>query len=430
MGYHTIITGAGAAGLMAANTASKKGSVLVLEKMERPGRKLRITGKGRCNITNMRSGDEFLAHLGTGREFFAGPLSVFGSAQAREFFEQMGVETVVERGERLFPASGRAGDVADALERACRKNGVEFRFHSPVARILTTAGRVSGVELESGERIECRNVILATGGMTYPATGSTGDGLRMARELGHKIAPLLPVQTPLESSLPGIAGMHGLLLKNISVELYIDGKAADKEFGELQFVDFSLGRDALSKGTARRVAKPGAKACCGVAGATALRLSRGAVVALSQGRKALLAVDLKPALSVEKLTARIGRETGALGNGASLGEVLRKLLPREIAFWMASRMGGMKVPMRNADPGKLAAQLKRMEIPLSGYRPFSEAVITAGGVDLSQIDPASMRSKLVPGLYLAGELLDLDADTGGYNLQIAFTTGYVAGLLL
>ncbi|WP_226386879.1 BaiN/RdsA family NAD(P)/FAD-dependent oxidoreductase [Gallalistipes aquisgranensis] len=431
--YDVIVIGGGAAGLMAAGTAARLGhKVLLLEKMEKAGRKVRITGKGRCNLTNMRPHEEFLEMVRTHADFFRPAFKAFDNRSTVEFFTRLGVALATERGERVFPCSGRAWDVADALVGWCVRGGVTVEYDARVTDIRTEKGRVCAVEYAehdsmaaySGRRRRknepkrpeirtesCRNVILCTGGVSYPATGSTGDGYTLADRLGHRIEPVRPSLVPLESDLPQIRTLRGLQLKNITAHLSVDGRRVASEFGEMEFTDR------------------------GVGGAIVLRLSRDAVDALIEEHRVELVLDLKPALSETKLDARIDRERELFADkdGARLEDLLRKLIPRSLVPHLARKMGLQpRMTLKSVSPDRLHSLtdiLKNFVIPVSDYRPFEEAIVTAGGIDVSQIDPTTLQSKLIGGLYFAGEVLDLDANTGGYNLQIAFSTGHLAGQL-
>jgi predicted Rossmann fold flavoprotein len=402
-----IVVGAGAAGLLAAGTAAGCGArVLLLEKMEKPARKLRITGKGRCNITNLRGHGEFLGHVRANAEFFAPAFEAFDNLRTVEFFKQIGLEVVRERGERLFPASGRAQDVAEALIRWAREQGVRIECRRRVLEILP--GR--GVRTEQGVE-KAPITILCTGGVSYPATGSTGDGYGMAHASGHSIEPLRPSLVSLYGQ--GLTPSRGLALRNISVGLIVDGRRAATEFGELEFAGSRNGGGQTE-----------------IAGPVTLRLSRMAVDALIEGCAVELALDLKPALDLPTLTRRIESEKAALRPSDRFESLLRKLMPAQMTGPVARAVGiPAQTPLRAAGGvRRLAETLKDLRLPVTGHAPLEEAIVTAGGVDVGDVDPLSMRSRIVPGLYFAGEVLDMDADTGGYNLQIAFSTGYLAGL--
>lgn len=412
--FDLIIAGGGAAGIMAAGIAAQAGfSVLVCEKMEKPQRKVRITGKGRCNLTNMRPPEEFLQKVRSSSDFFAPALARFGNRETVSFFERIGVPLTIERGERVFPASGRAWDIADAHVRWSREQGAQIVCHTRVTEVHTAGGRVSGVTLSTArndsERVTASCVLLATGGASYPATGSTGDGYLLAHRLGHAIVEIRPSLTPLETSLPFAESLKGLRLKNISARLAIDDRYVQQEFGELEFTPF-------------------------VSGPVTLRMSRQAVDALIDGQRVAVDLDLKPALNPTQLRERIAREAETLGPQAPLSSLLRKLLPAQLIRPFAA---GLQIPERlplntikAPELHKIVGQLKLFRLPISDYRPFEEAIVTAGGVSTAEVDPQTMQSRLVKGLYFAGELLDIDADTGGYNLQIAYSTGHLAGQML
>lgn len=413
--YDVIIIGAGAAGMMAAGVAAREGKkVLVVEKMEKAGRKVRITGKGRCNVTNTKPALEFLEHVRANADFFAPAFRGFSNANTPGFFRRLGVKLVVERGDRMYPESGKAWDIADALADWAKDEGdSEIMFNTTVTDIIVTAGRVRGVRILTKKgyprNIEAENVIIATGGVAYPSTGSTGDGYQFAHRLGHEIVEVRPALVALESDDPLVGQLKGVHLKNVAVSLVIDGEVVQQEFGEMDF-------------SAR-----------GLDGAVILRVSRNAVDALIEEKAVEVEIDLKSALTEEMLSARIDREMAELPEDASFGDLMRKLLPRPMVLPFADRLGlQVRTPLsRMTDDEKLSLirLLKGLRMTVSDYRPFEQAVVTAGGVDVSQIDPQTLQSTLVGGLYFAGEVLDIDGDTGGYNLQIAFSTGYLAGQL-
>lgn len=409
--YDLIVIGGGPAGLTAAGQAAAylggQGRVLLLEKMEKPARKLRITGKGRCNVTNDRPREEFLAKVRQGADFFRPAFEAFDNRTAIRWFEsELGVPLAHERGGRIFPASGRAWDVAEALAAWAVSSGAEIRCHAAVGELTIADNQIQGVMLESGERLEARAVVLATGGVSYPTTGSTGDGHEMADAAGHCIEPLRPALVPLEVAVPG--GLKGLMLKNVELSLLVDGAVAERRFGEMEF-------------TAEGIA----------GGAIVLQVSRTAVDALIDGRRVKLSVDLKPALSAEKLRNRIGREIEVLGGDTPVKILLQKLLPTQLRSVIARAAGlSLSAPageLTERERERLATILKGWRFAVRDYRPFTEAIVTAGGVDLAEVDPLTLASRRVRGLYFAGELLDIDADTGGYNIQIALSTGCRAG---
>lgn len=412
--YDVIVVGAGAAGMMAAGTAARNGKrVLLIEKMEKSGRKVRITGKGRCNVTNARPAEEFASQVRINAEFFAPAFAEFNNRAAIRFFERAGVKLEIERGERVFPKSGKAWDIATTLLEYCFENGVKIIYNTRVTGIMTLGSKVFGVRYINKRgferKEECPNVIVATGGLSYPATGSTGDGYAFASDLGHSVEPVRPSLTPLVSSHPQIKYLDGLLLRNVRATLWIDDQPVREEFGELGF--------------SQR----------GIEGAVALRMSRDAVDALIDGRRVKLSLDLKPALTVEILQERIRREIAEMSEEEFFAELLRKLLPKPLVMPVCkeldiqSKTYVKKIGDKEID--RLIALLKGFVLPISDYAPFEYAVVTAGGVRCDEVNRYTMESLKVKGLYFAGEVLDLDANTGGYNLQIAFSTGRLAGQL-
>jgi predicted Rossmann fold flavoprotein len=413
-GRRVIVVGGGAAGLMAAGQAAEVGAeTLLLEKMDRPGRKLRIAGKGRCNLTNVVPLSEFLSHFEPHGHFLRPAFYCFFNEDLVAFFEALGVPTVTERGGRIFPASGEAQDVVDALVQWIGEQGVTLRTRSPVERLLVEEERVVGVQVSrnrgSGEKpgfYLADAVIVATGGASYPATGSTGDGYRLAQAVGHTIVPIRPALVPLETAGDVAPRLQGLSLRNVTVSVWVDEKKQAEAFGEMLFTHF------------------------GVSGPIILTLSRQVVDALRLGQRVILSIDLKPALDEGKLDARLLRDLDAHGK-RHFRTLLKGLLP--------SKLIPVCIDLVNIPPHKEAHQitseerqrlrmwLKDFRLEVTGHRTFTEAIVTAGGVDTGEVDPHTMASRLVEGLYFAGEALDVDADTGGYNLQAAFSTGWVAG---
>ena len=412
--YDVIVIGAGAAGLMAAGTAAMNGhSVLLMEKMEKAGRKIRITGKGRCNLTNARPAEEFLEKVRTNQEFFAIAFAEFNNRATIRFFERIGVKLETERGERVFPKSGKAWDIANALVDYCEDKGVKIVYKTEVTAIETVGGKITGVRYRNARgferREECTHVIVATGGVSYPSTGSTGDGYEFAASVGHNIEPVRPSLTPLVTSHPQKEYLNGLLLKNVGAKLYIDNELVQEEFGEIGFSER------------------------GVEGAVALRLSRDAVDALIDERKVKIVLDLKPALTEDILRERLKREIAEMQPEEFFAELLRKLVPKQLVVPMSkeldvhSKLYISKVTEPELE--RLIKVLKGFVLPITDYASFEYAVVTAGGVSCDEINKYTMESMKVKGLYFAGEVLDIDANTGGYNLQIAFSTGHLAGLL-
>ncbi len=412
--YDVIVIGAGAAGMMAAGTAARSGKrVLLLEKMEKSGRKVRITGKGRCNVTNARPAEEFASQVRTNADFFSTAFAEFNNRAAIRFFERQGVKLDIERGERVFPKSGKAWDIANALLDYCVESGVKIVYNTRVTEIMTLGGRVFGIKYRNKRgferKEECGAVILCTGGVSYPATGSTGDGYAFAADLGHTIEPLRPSLTPLVSSHPQMKYLYGLLLRNVKAVLYVDNEPVREEFGEIGFSER------------------------GIEGAVALRMSRDAVDALIEEKRVKLVLDLKPALTEEVLRDRIARETAEMEPTEFFAELLRKLVPKQLVLPLAQELDiHSKNYISKIDESqitRLIRTLKGLTFPITDYAPFEFAVTTAGGVSCSEVNQYTMESLKVKGLYFAGEVLDLDANTGGYNLQIAFSTGRLAGMM-
>jgi len=409
--YDVIVIGAGPAGLLAAGRAAMEGvSVLLLEKMEKPARKLRITGKGRCNITNIKPFDEFLAEINPEPRFLRDAFKEFFSNDIVELLGSNGVETVVERGQRVFPASGKAWDVAEALVRWAKKCGVHIENNQKVDQLILQEGKIVGVKVfhrHENETVSltCKALIIATGGKSYPATGSTGDGYEFAASCGHSVVPLRPSLVGVETT-PAFRKANGLTLKNVNLALLVNGKKHSEEFGELELTEY------------------------GLSGPIVLKHSRKIVEEIVKKQQVELVLDLKPALNHEKLDARLQREIQESPR-ISVNDLGRRLLPREIVNIMIDSVGlAAQKPLSrlSAEERKsIRIWLKELRFKVTGYRSWEEAIITAGGVSLKEVDPKTMSSKLVEGLYFAGEVIDLDGSTGGYNLQIAFSTGWLAG---
>lgn len=409
MSCDVVIVGGGASGLMAASQIAQRGfKVVVLEKMSKCGRKVCITGKGRCNITNEREGDEFLERVCVNREFLRPSLELFSSSHLVELLTAYGLKVERERGGRIFPSSGKAQDVAATLINMARESGAEIICDAKVDFIDVDpkSVKVSAVEyIRKGtrERLECSKVVIATGGCSYPSTGSDGDGYGLAYELGHNIVSLRPSLTPLDIESKHLSEMEGTMLKNVSLALEIDGKRMREEFGELEFRDYAL------------------------AGAISLKLSRDVVDGVLQGRDVAVVLDLKPALSIAKLKGRVARELEG-DSGLNLLSLLRKLMPKAMVGAVRDQLGfkGQRgvATLSEKEIESLIMAVKNLRLPVLNYRGFKEAIVTAGGVDCSEVSPESMESKIIGGLYLIGELLDIDGNTGGYNLQIAFSTAY------
>ena len=403
MAGRIIVIGAGPAGMFAAATAARDGArVTVLEKNHRQGRKLMITGKGRCNITNNTTVEGLVAGCAVGGRFLYSAFSRFSPADTIGFFEERGVPLKTERGNRVFPVSDKAVDINDALVACCRERGVRFVTDSPVTAIETENGRVTGVRT-ADRLMPCDACILATGGASYPATGSTGDGYAFARALGHTVTPLSPSRVPLETAERDCAEMQGLSLKNVGITVSDQkGKKVYEDFGELLFTHFGLSGPVILSASSHIRSAPGH----------------------------VVSIDLKPALSAEKLDERIRRDFSEELNrdfANSLGGLLPKsmipVIVRRSGIPAETKINSVTREQRRA----LAALLKAYKLNVAAFRPIDEAIVTSGGVATKEIDPKTMRSKLIGGLYFAGEIIDVDAHTGGFNLQIALSTGFCAG---
>ena len=405
MSERIIVVGGGAAGLMAAGRAAEEGAeVLLLEKMGRVGLKLRITGKGRCNLTNDCPIAEFTSHVVPNGMFLRNGLARFFVPDLVAFFASHGVPVEVERGRRVFPESGDANDVVAALRKYCVEGGVQFRYRCPVDSLVATRGGVTGVCI--GEQtLLAGAVILATGGITYPKTGSTGDGYRMARALGHTVAPVRPGLVPLVMQEGAARELQGLSLRNVRASLYQGDRLIASEFGEMLFTHF------------------------GVSGPIILTLSMRIGTALASG-PLRLAIDLKPALDDLALDRRLQREVAELGQ-ATYHSLLKRLLPRTMIRVFGARSGIPRYQRLSEFTAQQRARvlrlLKSFEFTVVRTLPAGDGIITIGGVDTREIVPSTMASRVVRGLYFAGEIIDVAGDTGGYNLQIAFTTGFLAG---
>jgi predicted Rossmann fold flavoprotein len=397
---------------MAAGQAARQGvETLLIEKMDRPGRKLGITGNARCNLTNTAPLSEFIIHFGPTGRFLRQAFSQFFSTELLAFLDDLGVRTVVERGGRVFPASRRAQEVVDALLQFALEGGraATLRTHTPVERLLVEQGRVVGVQVSPAPSGQCHYgaaVIIATGGASLPTTGSTGDGYRLAESVGHTIVPIRPALVPLETAGNVASRLQGLSLRNVNVTVWANQKQQAEAFGEMLFTHF------------------------GVSGPTILSHSGRIVDALRLGQRVHLSIDLKPALDDKELDARLIRDLNAHGK-RQYRALLKGLLPSKL---IPVCMAMTEIPPTRVshqitaqERGRLRSWLKDFRLEVSGHRPLREAIITAGGVDTREVDPRTMASRLLKGLYFAGEVLDIDADTGGYNLQAAFSTGWVAG---
>ncbi len=403
-----IVIGGGAAGMMAAITAARKGlRVTLIEKNEKLGKKLFITGKGRCNITNAGDSEDLFNSIVTNKKFMYSSLNGFSNYDVLGFFDELGLPIKIERGNRVFPESDHSSDVIAALNKELRRQKVDVRLNTVVKDIIVKDNRACGVVTVFGnveEKIDADYVIVATGGNSYQSTGSTGDGYRFARKLGHDVTSILPALVPFTVKEEWEADLQGLSLKNISITVYDGQKELYSDFGEMLFTHF------------------------GVSGPVILSASS-FVAGKLKGRNLKLVIDLKPALSFEQLDERILRDFDEEKN-KSFKNSLDKLLPKKlipVVVMLSGIDGNKKVnEITRTERQKLVKLLKEFELTLTGLRGFNEAIITQGGVNVKEINPGTMESKIVKNLMFAGEVLDVDAVTGGFNLQIAWSTGYAA----
>lgn len=424
-----VVIGGGPAGLIAAISAAQENNeVVVLEKMNEVGRKLLITGKGRCNITSNIPMEEFIRNIPGNGKFLYGAFNNFTNEDIISLLKEQGVNVKVERGQRIFPVTDRSIDVRDAIVKKVKKLGVKIIVNAKVQKIITKKNNnentinVSKVEyLINGKKevLDCEKVILATGGKSYPKTGSTGDGYEIAKKLGHTVTKIVPSLVPLEAKGDSIRickHLQGLSLKNVGVK-FVDierNKEIYKDFGEMIFTHFGLSGPTILSGSAHL-----------------LRYKN--LEELLQNNKIKILIDLKPALSNEKLDERILRDFLSEKN---------KLFKNSLDALLPKKMIDTVIEISNINPNKqvnkitkkerenLVNILKKFEITIKGFRPIEEAIVTAGGINIKEINPKTMESKLVKGLYFAGEIIDVDAYTGGFNLQIAYSTGYTAGKIM
>ena len=399
-----LVIGGGAAGMMAAVFAARAGAeVTLLEKNEKLGKKVYITGKGRCNLTNDCDLDEFLAQVPRNPRFLYSALSFFSSRDMMALMEENGCPVTVQRGRRVFPSSEKASDVTKALTGLLRKWNVRIRLNCDVRCLKTENGLITGAELTDGTFLPADAVILACGGLSYPSTGSTGDGFRFAEALGHTVTPPSPVLVGLETEETWPRSLQGLSLRNVTLSLMSGKKTLYSELGEMLFTHF------------------------GISGPLVLEASCHLPQPAKGGR---LFIDLKPGLTREQLDARLRRDFTEAGK-KQLKSVLPGLLPASFASIFSGLCGiSPDLPCNQitaAQREQLLAALKALPLTIKAPRPIDEAVVTRGGVSVKEIEPGTMRSKLIPNLYFAGEMIDVDAHTGGYNLQIAWSTGALAG---
>ena len=400
------VAGGGAAGMIAAVFAARNGNeVSLYEKNEKLGKKLFITGKGRCNLTNTAEMEDMFNAVVSNPKFLYSSFYSFTNDQTIAFFEELGVKTKTERGGRVFPASDHSSDVIHGLERELNRLGVRIELNTEVKEILTENGKVQGLMLASGKKVEADAVIVAAGGLSYPSTGSTGDGYRMARSCGHKVTRLFPALVPMEVKEWYAKELMGLSLRNIEITITDGSKKLYQDFGEMLFTHYGVSGPVI--------------------------LSASSIVGSRLAEKELtLHIDLKPALAKEQLDKRVLREFDANHNrqfkNASAGLFPAKLRP--VIVELSGIPEEKKVnEITREERKKFTDLIKDFSMTLTGLRSYNEAIITKGGVSVKEIDPGTMDSKLVKGLFFAGEVLDLDAVTGGFNLQIAWSTGFLAG---
>lgn len=404
-----IVVGGGAAGMIAAIMAARNGhKVKLFEKNDKLGKKVFITGKGRCNITNANDESTFFDHILGNKKFLYSAFNQFNNLDTIDFFEEIGLRTKIERGNRVFPLSDKSSDVIDILQKEMRRLSVETKFNHTVEEIVVKDNEFYGVKIKNYEdTIRANAIIITTGGLSYPLTGSTGDGYRFAKNMGHKITSLYPSLVPIHTEETYVKDLMGLSLRNVNLTVRNEKKVIYEEFGEMLFTHF------------------------GLSGPTILTISSLIVPHLRKNEKLTISIDLKPALTFDELDKRVIRDFEEYNN-KQFKNSLDKLLPKkliDIIIKLSKIDPEKKVcEIRKAERHELVNLLKGMEFTVDKLSGYNQAVVTKGGVNLREINPKTMESKLIKKIYFAGELLDLDAMTGGYNLQIAWSTGYLAGL--
>lgn len=399
-----IVIGAGPAGMISAYFASREGAeVILLEKNKMVGRKLRITGKGRCNITNASDIEDIISNIYNSGNFMYSSLYSFTNDDIVELLNKYGLDTKTERGNRVFPKSDRAIDVVNTFKKIIDKKGISLRLNSCVESILVVDSKIKGVKLKGGKKIYSDSVIIATGGKSYPLTGSTGDGYVFAKICGHKITTLRPALVGLSTIEKPKSEMVGLKLRNIGLKLYRQDKLVYTDFGELEFRDYGIDGPTVKS------------ASCHINSPDAYRV----------------VIDLKPALDEKKLDKRIQRDF-MKKNNKNFSDSLDELIAKKLIPYIIEKIDidpkKMVHQISRAERKNLVNFIKNFEFIIEAPRPLDEAIVTSGGLDIREIDPHSMESKLVRGLFFAGEVIDVDGYTGGYNLQIAYSTGYLAGV--
>jgi predicted Rossmann fold flavoprotein len=407
MYYDVIVIGGGPAGMLAAGAAGARGrKTLIIEKNEKLGKKLFITGKGRCNVTNAADMDEFMSNIPKNSKFLYSAFRGLSNMDLIAMLNDMGLKTKIERGGRVFPESDKSSDVLKALGKYLNQNNVDVMLNTSVREIKVTEHKINKVLLEDGKEIPCESVIVCTGGLSYPQTGSTGDGLEFAKALGHQVTDLYPSLIPLVVKEEYIKELQGLSLKNVSIKIVINHKSIYDDFGEMLFTHY------------------------GLSGPIVLSASFYISDHLKKKKDIKFSIDLKPALSEEDLDKRVLKDFNEKLNkqfkNALDGLLPQKLIP--VIIKLSKIDENKEVNQISKEERKqLVSLLKNLEFTVIGTRPISEAIVTSGGISLKEINPKTMESKLIQGLYFAGEIMDLDAFTGGFNLQIAFSTGHAAG---
>jgi predicted Rossmann fold flavoprotein len=405
--YDLVVIGAGPAGLIAAIEASNSyNKICILEKMHKPALKLKITGKGRCNITNNADLYSFIKRFGKNGRFLKYAFSEFFNTDLLKYFESESVQFKLERGERWFPVSDKAIEIADVLLKKVQSKNIEIMTKAEVLAVKQSDNESFLITLKNKPSLQSKRLLIATGGKSYPKTGSTGDGYKLASQLGHTITPLSPSLVPLETAGDIANKLQGLSLKNINASIICENKKITEQFGEMLFTDF------------------------GVSGPIILTLSQTVINLLHEKKQLILSIDLKPALDHKKLDQRILREINEHSK-QSFKTMLKRLLPQKMIPVFVELL---EIPedkqlsqINSEERKKIRMLLKEFKLEICGYKSYDDAVVTAGGINLKEVNPQTMESKLVQGLYFAGEVLDLNGETGGFNLQAAFSTGWVAG---
>jgi len=410
-----LVVGGGPAGMMAAITAAKNGNeVILLEKMEKLGKKLLITGKGRCNITNSADIKEFYENIPRNPKFLYSAFNNFNNEDIVKFLEEKGVKTKVERGGRIFPVSDKAQDVLQAFKDEMKRLNIQVKVNTEVKGILINDGKVEGAVIKEGEIIYADKIILATGGQSYPVTGSTGDGYLIAKNLGHKVTEIKPSLIPMLASSKDLIKcqeMQGLSLRNVAIKIQVDNKTVYSDFGEMLFTHYGVSGPTILS-------------------ASAVIVHTKNIENLLKENRVKLVIDLKPALDEAKLDDRILRDFSELKN-KSYKNSLDKLLPKTMipVIIKETKINPDKKvnEITKQERKNIIDLIKNFTVSIKGFRPINEAIVTSGGIDIKDINPKTMESKIINGLHFAGEIIDVDAYTGGFNLQIAYSTGYTAG---